>query len=135
MPYTCPRMARRANSATAIPGPKPISSTRSVGCTSSNDTAQRLRCRLEPRCAKSKPTRRPTAPRGRPAWLTNPLITRCLSPEPVVITIASQRLQVALQSRCSRVLVVEIEPFEVLVGDDVLDDLRERIRRTRWPEP
>ena len=31
--------------------------------------------------------------------------------------------------------VVKIEPFEIRVGADVLDDLRERIRRTRWPEP
>jgi pimeloyl-ACP methyl ester carboxylesterase len=31
--------------------------------------------------------------------------------------------------------VVEIKPFEIRVGADVLDDLRERIRRTRWPEP
>ena len=27
------------------------------------------------------------------------------------------------------------EPFTIAVGDDVLDDLRERLRRTRWPDP
>jgi epoxide hydrolase len=27
-----------------------------------------------------------------------------------------------------------IEPFSIAVGDDVLDDLRSRLRRTRWPE-
>jgi len=28
---------------------------------------------------------------------------------------------------------LRIEPYEIHVGDDVLDDLRDRIRRTRWP--
>ena len=28
-----------------------------------------------------------------------------------------------------------ITPFEIRAGDDVLADLRERLRRTRWPEP
>jgi pimeloyl-ACP methyl ester carboxylesterase len=28
-----------------------------------------------------------------------------------------------------------ITPFEIHAGDDVLADLRERLRRTRWPEP
>jgi epoxide hydrolase len=28
----------------------------------------------------------------------------------------------------------EIKPFRISVGDDVLDDLRSRLRRTRWPE-
>lgn len=28
-----------------------------------------------------------------------------------------------------------VEPFEIHVDDDVLTDLRERIRRTRWPDP
>jgi pimeloyl-ACP methyl ester carboxylesterase len=28
---------------------------------------------------------------------------------------------------------VSVEPFTIAVGDDVLDDLRQRIRRTRWP--
>ena len=28
----------------------------------------------------------------------------------------------------------EIKPFRFSVGDDVLDDLRSRLRRTRWPE-
>jgi pimeloyl-ACP methyl ester carboxylesterase len=28
-----------------------------------------------------------------------------------------------------------IEPFKIRAGDDVLADLRERLRRTRWPEP
>ncbi len=27
-----------------------------------------------------------------------------------------------------------IKPFRISVGDDVLDDLRSRLRRTRWPE-
>jgi hypothetical protein len=30
---------------------------------------------------------------------------------------------------------VHVEPFEVAITDAVLDDLRERIRRTRWPDP
>ena len=30
---------------------------------------------------------------------------------------------------------MQIEPFEVAIPDAVLDDLRERIRRTRWPDP
>ena len=30
---------------------------------------------------------------------------------------------------------VDIEPYEVAVPDAVLDDLRQRIRRTRWPDP
>ena len=29
--------------------------------------------------------------------------------------------------------LLRIEPYEIHVGDDVLDDLRDRIRRTRWP--
>ncbi|GAA3345558.1 epoxide hydrolase [Amorphoplanes nipponensis] len=28
-----------------------------------------------------------------------------------------------------------ITPFQIRVADDMLDDLRERLRRTRWPEP
>src|SRR6201996_5007056 len=28
----------------------------------------------------------------------------------------------------------EIKPFRISVGDDVLDDLRSRLRHTRWPE-
>src|SRR2546429_8809542 len=32
-------------------------------------------------------------------------------------------------------LGMRIEPFVVAVSDAVLDDLRERIRRTRWPGP
>ena len=28
----------------------------------------------------------------------------------------------------------EIKPYRISVGDDVLDDLRSRLRRTRWPE-
>jgi len=27
-----------------------------------------------------------------------------------------------------------IKPFRITVGDDVLDDLKSRLRRTRWPE-
>ncbi len=30
---------------------------------------------------------------------------------------------------------MRIEPYTVAVSDEVLDDLRERIRRTRWPDP
>jgi pimeloyl-ACP methyl ester carboxylesterase len=30
---------------------------------------------------------------------------------------------------------VNAEPFTIHVADDVLDDLRDRIRRTRWPDP
>ena len=30
---------------------------------------------------------------------------------------------------------MRVEPFAVAVSDAVLDDLRERIRRTRWPDP
>ena len=29
---------------------------------------------------------------------------------------------------------MSIDPFEIHIGDDVLDDLRDRLRRTRWPE-
>jgi pimeloyl-ACP methyl ester carboxylesterase len=28
----------------------------------------------------------------------------------------------------------DIKPFRIAVGDDVLDDLKDRLRRTRWPE-
>ena len=28
----------------------------------------------------------------------------------------------------------EIKPFRIAVGDDVLDDLKSRLRNTRWPE-
>jgi len=28
----------------------------------------------------------------------------------------------------------DIKPFRIAVGDDVIDDLRDRLRRTRWPE-
>ena len=28
----------------------------------------------------------------------------------------------------------EIRPYRISVGDDVLDDLKSRLRRTRWPE-
>ncbi|WP_200804417.1 epoxide hydrolase N-terminal domain-containing protein [Actinacidiphila paucisporea] len=30
---------------------------------------------------------------------------------------------------------MHIEPYAVAVPDAVLDDLRQRLRRTRWPEP
>ena len=30
---------------------------------------------------------------------------------------------------------VGIKPFRIAVGDDVLDDLKTRLRGTRWPEP
>jgi hypothetical protein len=29
---------------------------------------------------------------------------------------------------------VTLEPFTVHIGDEVLDDLRARIRNTRWPD-
>jgi pimeloyl-ACP methyl ester carboxylesterase len=31
-------------------------------------------------------------------------------------------------------MTIAIEPFRIAVGDDVLDDLRSRLRNTRWPE-
>jgi pimeloyl-ACP methyl ester carboxylesterase len=30
---------------------------------------------------------------------------------------------------------MHVEPYTIVVSDDVLDDLRERVRRTRWPDP
>jgi hypothetical protein len=30
---------------------------------------------------------------------------------------------------------IPVEPFTIHVSDEVLDDLRARIRNTRWPEP
>lgn len=30
---------------------------------------------------------------------------------------------------------VDVTPFEVRIGDDEIDDLRQRLARTRWPEP
>jgi epoxide hydrolase len=32
------------------------------------------------------------------------------------------------------IMTTAIEPFSIAVGDDVLDDLRARLRNTRWPE-
>ena len=64
MPRTWPRDARFAISRMAIPGPNPISSTRSNVCMSMSDTAQMLRLRFEGRSAISQPTRRPGSPRG-----------------------------------------------------------------------
>jgi len=32
------------------------------------------------------------------------------------------------------VMSAEIKPFSISVGDDVLDDLKSRLRNTRWPE-
>ena len=58
------RVVRRAISRTATPGPNPISSTRSEGCTSMSDTAHALRFRFDGRSAISHPTRRPGSPRG-----------------------------------------------------------------------
>jgi hypothetical protein len=29
---------------------------------------------------------------------------------------------------------MDVKPFEVQVTEDVLDDLRQRLARTRWPE-
>src|SRR6266511_586612 len=65
MPYTCPESpTRRLSSAIARPGPKPISRTRSVGCTSSNETTQLLRWRLDGRCAITQPASLPWPARG-----------------------------------------------------------------------
>jgi len=63
MPYTWPAPAR-ASSAIAMPGPKPISRTRPTGRTSSSETTQRLRCRLDGRCANIQPVTLPAVPRG-----------------------------------------------------------------------
>ena len=60
MPKTCPRVANLLSSRTAMPGPKPTSKTRSVGCTSSSDTAQRLRSRFEDRWLMTNPANRPS---------------------------------------------------------------------------
>ena len=32
------------------------------------------------------------------------------------------------------VAVTDISPFRIAVSDDVLDDLRQRLAQTRWPE-
>ena len=64
IPTTCPRVVRRAISRSAMPGPNPISRTRSEGCTSNSETAQTLRFLFEGRSAISHPTRRPGNPRG-----------------------------------------------------------------------
>ena len=61
----------------AIPGPKPISSTRSVGCTSSNDTTQVLRRRFELRWVMTQPERWPPSPCGCMNWPTIRLPTCC----------------------------------------------------------
>jgi hypothetical protein len=58
--------ARRASSRIAIPGPNPISSTRSSRCTSSSETAQALRRRFDERWAMTQPAIRPGRPVGRP---------------------------------------------------------------------
>ena len=29
---------------------------------------------------------------------------------------------------------MDVAPFEIAVADEVLEDLRDRLRRTRWPE-
>jgi hypothetical protein len=31
-------------------------------------------------------------------------------------------------------MTIGVEPFSTAVADDVLDDLRSRLRNTRWPE-
>jgi len=28
----------------------------------------------------------------------------------------------------------EIKPYRISIGDDILDDLKSRLRNTRWPE-
>lgn len=30
---------------------------------------------------------------------------------------------------------IEIRPFRIAVSEELLEDLRERLQRTRWPEP
>src|SRR6266508_6004361 len=30
---------------------------------------------------------------------------------------------------------VDVEPYTIAVADEVLDDVRARLRRTRWPDP
>ena len=66
IPKTSPRVARRAISRTAMPGPNPISSTQSEVSTSRSETAHALRFRFEGRSAISHPTKRPEIPRGFP---------------------------------------------------------------------
>lgn len=62
-PYTCPAPAR-TSSATAMPGPNPISRTRSVGFTASSEATQQLRCLFDGRWANIQPVTLPGAPRG-----------------------------------------------------------------------
>lgn len=40
-----------------------------------------------------------------------------------------------LASTRATVVAVRVDPFAVSVSDAVVQDLRERIRRTRWPDP
>src|SRR5215207_7126826 len=58
-----------------MPGPNPISSTRSSRCTSSSETAQALRRRFEARYPMTQPATRPARPVGRP----NSARMRCIS--------------------------------------------------------
>src|SRR5215212_11609857 len=60
-------------------GPKPISSTRSSGRTSSRDTAHTFRLRFDVRWAMSRPAARPQKPVGRPNWARTAAVTLCLS--------------------------------------------------------
>src|SRR5215470_2178402 len=52
----------------AIPGPKPMSRTRSVGSTPSRPTAHTLRWRFDDRSAISHPASQPANPRGCLNW-------------------------------------------------------------------
>ncbi len=63
-----------------MPGPKPISRTRSVRATSSSETAQAFRLRLDERCAITQPAMRPPTPLGRWNWLTTRRTMRRLRP-------------------------------------------------------
>ena len=63
-PHTRPCVARRLSSRIAIPGPQPISRTRSVGSTPSRPTAHTWRWRVDDRSAISHPASQPANPRG-----------------------------------------------------------------------
>src|SRR5215207_5620119 len=79
IPHTYPFHARRPSSLIARPGPKPISSTRSSGRTSSRDTAHAFRLRFEVRWAMSRPATRPQKPVGCPNWARMAAVTLCLN--------------------------------------------------------
>jgi pimeloyl-ACP methyl ester carboxylesterase len=45
-----------------------------------------------------------------------------------------RQLEPALPESRRKIMTDAINPFRIAVGDDVLDDLKARLRRTRWPE-